>query len=378
MRVHVVDPPAYTPPYDHALCRALAAAGADVELYTSRFAYGSVAPAEGYRRRELFYRGAGMLAGGSATARRARRAVKLAEHVPDMLRYRRAARDAQVVHFQWLAVQELDGRLLPRGRGAGGRHALVLTAHDVLPREARARQREAQRRLYGHFDALIVHSEHGRRRLTGELGVARERVHVIPHGVLAHLAERPPPAAPFRTDRQVVLFFGLLRPYKGIDVLLEAWREGIEGAELWIVGPPRMDIAPLRAAAPPSVRFVPRFVGDAELPAYFGRADLVVLPYREIEQSGVLFTALAFGKPLLLSDVGGFAEVAAGGLARAVPPGDAAALRAALEQLLGDAGARAALAARARAASAGEYGWGRIAQRTLALYRSLLGENPVS
>jgi glycosyltransferase involved in cell wall biosynthesis len=377
MRVHVVDPPAYTPPYDHALCRALAAAGADVELYTSRFAYGSVAPAEGYRRRELFYRGAGMLAGASATARRARRVVKLAEHVPDMLHYRRAARDAQVVHFQWLAVQELDGRLLPRGRGAGGGQALVLTAHDVLPREARAGQREAQRRLYERFDALIVHSEHGRRRLSGELGVAPERVHVIPHGVLAHLAERPRAAPAFRSDGHVVLFFGLLRPYKGIDVLLDAWREGIEGAELWIVGMPRMDIAPLRAAAPPSVRFVPRFVDDAELPAYFGRADLVVLPYREIEQSGVLFTALAFGKPLLLSDVGGFAEVAAGGLARGVPAGDAAALRAALEQLLGDAEARAALAARASAACAGEYGWERIAQRTLTLYRSLLGENPL-
>ena len=378
MRVHVVDPPAYTPPYDHALCRALAAAGADVELYTSRFAHGSVAPADGYRRRELFYRGAGRLSGGSAKARRARRAVRLAEHVPDMLRYRRAARDAQVVHFQWLAVQELDGRLLPRGRRAGGGQALVLTAHDVLPREARTGQREAQRRLYERFDALIVHTEHGRRRLTGELGVPHERVHVIPHGVLAHLAERPPAAPAFRADGQVVLFFGLLRPYKGIEVLLEAWREGIAGAELWIVGPPRMDIAPLRAAAPPSVRFVPRFVEDAELPAYFGRADLVVLPYREIEQSGVLFTALAFGKPLLLSDVGGFAEVAAGGLARAVPAGDAAALRAALEQLLGDAPARAALAERARAASAGEYGWERIAQRTLALYRSLLGENPHS
>jgi len=101
-----------------------------------------------------------------------------------------------------------------------------------------------------------------------------------------------------------------------------------------------------------------------------------VLPYREIEQSGVLFTALAFGKPVLLSDVGGFAEVAAAGLARAVPVGDPAALRAALEQLLGDPGARAALSERARAASAGDYGWAHIAERTLALYRSLLGENP--
>ena len=70
------------------------------------------------------------------------------------------------------------------------------------------------------------------------------------------------------------------------------------------------------------MRFVPRFVADDELPAYFQRADLVVLPYREIDQSGVLFTALAFGKPLLLSDVGGFPEVAATGAARTFPAGD--------------------------------------------------------
>ena len=93
---------------------------------------------------------------------------------------------------------------------------------------------------------------------------------------------------------------------------------------------PRMDISALRATAPPNVRFVPRFIGDAELPAYFQRADLVVLPYREIDQSGVLFTALAFGKPLLLSDVGGFPEIAATGAARTVPAGDAAALHEAL------------------------------------------------
>ena len=144
-----------------------------------------------------------------------------------------------------------------------------------------------------------------------------------------------------------MLCFGLIRPYKGIDVLLEAWR-GIDDAELWIVGLPKTDLAPLRAAAPPGVRFVPRFVADAELPAFFRRADLVVLPYREIDQSGVLFTALAFGKPLLLSAVGGFPEVAATGAAELVAPGDHVALHAALARLLGDAAARERLAAAAR------------------------------
>jgi glycosyltransferase involved in cell wall biosynthesis len=373
VRVHVVDPSAFTPPYDHALCGALAAAGADVELYTSRFAYGPVAPANGYARRELFYRAASHV--GDA---RVRRAVKLAEHVPDMLRYRARARSADVVHFQWLTVQHVDGRLLPARRTpAGARRPLVLTAHDILPREARPGQRAAQRRLYEHFDAIVVHSQHGRARLIDELGVDGKRVHVIPHGAFAHLAAEDATGAasppPFQTDLPVVLCFGLMRPYKGIEELLEAWR-GIEDAELWIAGAPRMDISTLRAAAPPGVRFVPRFITDDELPAFFRRADLVVLPYREIDQSGVLFTALAFGKPLLLSDVGGFPEVAAQGAARIFPAGDAAALHVALRELVADPATLEQLAARARAAAIGTYSWSEIGKRTLALYDTLLGE----
>ena len=172
----------------------------------------------------------------------------------------------------------------------------------------------------------------------------------------------------------VVLFFGLLRPYKGIDLLLEAWR-GIEGAELWIVGKPRMDLSTLTAAAPANVRFDARFVTDAELRGYFRRADLVVLPYREADQSGVLFTALAFAKPLLVSDVGGLAELAASGAARAVPTGDVQALRGALEELLADPAQLRAIAARGGAAARERYAWEDIGRRTLALYATLLGEN---
>jgi glycosyltransferase involved in cell wall biosynthesis len=362
VKVHVVDPPAYTPPYDHALCAALARAGAEVTLVTSRFAYGEVPRGTGYAVEEAFYRGVPARVGA------ARRTARLARHVPDMLRYRRAAGAADVVHFQWLAVQQVDAHLLPRSR------PLVLTAHDVLPREPRPGQRGAQRRLYERVDAVVVHSEHGRERLVGELGLDPARVQVIPHGAFTHLLDVPD-AIPLAhelaaVERPVVLLFGLLRPYKGIDVALEAWR-GIEDAELWIVGMPRMDTAPLRAGAPPGVRFVERFVGDRELPALFERADLVVLPYREIDQSGVLFTALAFGKPLVLSAVGGFPEVAATGAAELVPPGDAAALHATLRRLLGDPQARAALGARAAAAAREHYGWDPIARAHLDLYARL-------
>ena len=371
MRVDVVDPSAFTPPYDHALCAALARAGADVRLQTSRFGYGPVPAVAGYERVERFYRrlpAARAAAGGPRS--RARFAAKLAQHVPDMLAYRRAAAAADVVHFQWLTVQPVDVHLLPRSR------PVVLTAHDVLPREPRRGQLAAQRRLYERVDAIVVHSEHGRDRLANTLGIAPRKVSVIPHGVFTHLrdvpGERALPAELAAVDKPVVLFFGLLRPYKGLDVLLDAWRAAALDAELWIVGMPRMDIAPLRAAAGANVRWMPRFVADDEVAAYFRRADLVVLPYREIDQSGVLFTALAFGAPLVLSAVGGFPELAADGAAALVAPGDANALADELRRLLGDDAARAALAAGARSAAAGRYSWDAIAAAHLALYETLV------
>lgn len=370
MRVDVIDPSAFTPPYDHALSAALARAGATVRLITSRFAYGEVPRPDGYAVREEFYRHARGSAGS-----RARQATKLLEHVPDMLRYRRLRHAADVAHFQWLDVQWLDGLLLPR-------RPRVLTAHDLLPREPRPGQASAQRRLLGAMDAVIVHSDYGRRQLVAGLGLDPGRVHVIHHGAFEHLtgggAERPLPDELERVTVPVVLFFGLLRPYKGLDVLLEAW-QGVSGAELWIVGYARMPTEALRARAGDNVRFIERFVSDEELPAFFRRADVVVLPYTRTErfdQSGVLATALAFGVPSVLSDIGGFSEIAATGAGRLVPPGDPAALQEALVGVLGDVGVRARMADAALAAGRGPYSWDEAARRTLALYESVVGHNP--
>jgi glycosyltransferase involved in cell wall biosynthesis len=364
MRVHVVDPSAFTPPYDHALCAGLARAGADVRLVTSRFDHGAVPAPAGYAVDHAFYRRVPSRRGAARTA------AKLLQHGPDMLRAAaRARRAADVVHFQWLAAQPLDVHLL-----RAFARPLVLTAHDVLPREPRPGQLRAQRRLYHRVDAVVVHSEHGRGRLVDELGLDPARVRTIPHGAFVHLREVQGALPPELDDdgRPVVLFFGLLRPYKGLDVLVEAWR-GIEDAELWIAGMPRMDTRALRAAAPPSVRFVERFMGDAEIAALMRRADLVVLPYREIDQSGVLFSALALGRPLVLSAVGGFPEVAAAGAAALVPPGDPGALRLALARLLGDPAERERLGAAALRLADERYGWDAIAEAHLALYAELLG-----
>ena len=341
MQVHVVDPAAFTPPYDRALCRALAAQGVDVTLVTAPFRHGEVAAAEGYGVLEHF---------GRARQEPAR-----------MLRYALGpARRADLLHVQWFPLPELDTFIRPR------RRPLVLTAHDVLPRQPRRGQLQATRKLLQAADAVVVHSEHGAARLRDEVGLAADRVHVIPHGVLDQLAAVDPvlPEELPAGGPPVVLAFGLLRPYKGLDVLLEAWEEVTADAELWVVGAPRMALPDFGRRT----RTVLRFVSDAEAAAVLRRAALVVCPYREIDQSGVLYSALALGKALVLSDAGGFAEVDA---AAHVPAGDAGALAAELQRLLEDESARRVLQERALAAAAGPYAWDPIARRHRELYLTL-------
>jgi glycosyltransferase involved in cell wall biosynthesis len=267
----------------------------------------------------------------------------------------------------------LDWHLLPTLRPR------VLTPHGWLRREgSSARGARGFRRLVEAMDAVVALSDYGARRLRESTGLDPARVHVIPHGAFDYLARlsdpSPLPAELERVSAPVVLFFGLIRPYKGVDVLIDAFA-GIRDAELWVVGRPLdVDVDALRARAAANVRFVPRFVADREIPAFLRRADVVVLPYRDAEQSGVLFSAIAFGKAIVVTDVGGFGEVAAAGAARPVPPGDPGALAAAIRELLADRAARERLEAGARAAAAGPYSWDAVAAQTLALYRRLLDE----
>jgi glycosyltransferase involved in cell wall biosynthesis len=366
MHVHLVDPSAFTPPYDHALARALARAGADVELITSRFSYGPVPAPDGYRLEQSFYKRTGHQRG-----RGLRRVAKSAEHVPDMLKYRRRARKADVVHWQWLDAPELDLALLPSGRPR------FLTAHDIIPRQPRRWQVSAARGLMHRMDAVIVHSQDGAARLQQEVGLPPDRIRVIPHGPLSHLThlpeEEPLPPGFAEATAPVVLFFGLWRPYKGLEVLLEACRE-LNGAEVWIVGMPRevkretIEEAAKKCAA--TVRLAPRYIKEPEIPAFFRRADLVVLPYTDIDQSGVLYTALAFGNAIVASSIGGFTEVGEQhGAVRLVPPNDPVSLRHAITRLLESEDEREALKRAASRAATGAYSWDSIAERTLTLYR---------
>jgi glycosyltransferase involved in cell wall biosynthesis len=115
-----------------------------------------------------------------------------------------------------------------------------------------------------------------------------------------------------------------------------------------------------------------RFVDEAEVAAYFAQSDVVVLPYRRIDQSGVLMIALAFGKPIVASRVGGFAETIQDGVhGFLVEPGNVESLAQALTRLLVDNKLRAQMGKAVQELASGKFSWDSIAKKTASVYEAL-------
>lgn len=349
MRVAIVDPSAFTLPYDHHLAVALAARGARVELVTSRFRFGAAPPAQGYVRRELFYPASSRMFGRS----RLRLPLKAAEHVGGLARLRGIARD--VLHVQWAPLPEIDVRLMPAGPRA------VFTAHDILPRRT-AHRPDLWRRLYRRFARVICHSGHGRDRLAGELGIPAARVAVIPHPVFPGAVRR-------EDDGRTLLVFGLIRPYKQVEHAIEVARR--LGVRLVVAGDPMYDLGGLRSA--PGVEWRLGYRSGDEIDDLLAQATVTLFPYRpELDQSGALLRALGSGAAVAAYDVGGIAEpVKRFGAGVVVAADDIAGLAEGVGRLLDDADALTAARAGALRARE-ELTWDESAAAHLALYEELL------
>ncbi len=349
MRIALVDPLAYTPPYDDALARALAGEGHAVTLLTSPYPHGKPPAPDGYAREELF---------APVSSRLFRRSplrlpAKGLEYAPSVARLvRRIGRlDPDVVHVQWLPRPEHDLRWLRR---IADDRPVVLTAHDVLPRRRRAAPVWPD--VLETAERVVVHSQRAVEQLV-ELGLGRERIARIPHPVFP-AEPLPPPKG------RTLLFFGLIRDYKGLDVLLEALPE-IPDAKLVVAGDP---VDPVRKTAGVDWRL--GFVPEAEVPGLMAEAAAVVLPYRRLDSSGVLATAIGYGRPVVVSDVGSLGEIVREyGAGEVVPPGDPKALAEATTRLLEPAALKAAHAGAKKAAK--QLTWKKAAQAHDKLYREV-------
>lgn len=292
----------------------------------------------------------------------------------------------KIVHFHFFhgATEELMLLLLAKLYG----RKIVVTVHDVESFAGTGAPASGiVSRIYGLADKFIVHNEVSRRELIQALGADPAKISVIPHGNYLSSIHGVPAAAEaretlgIRPESKVVLFFGQIKEVKGVDLLLEAMpavAAAIPEVVLVIAGRPwKNDFAAYqeqidRLHLKDRVRLHIRFIPDDEVATFYAAADVVVLPYRRIYQSGVVLLAMSYGKAVLVSDLPGMTEIVTDQTnGYSFPTGDAAALGTSLIHILQNDSFREAAAMQGLDYVSTRHDWNQIGHATGEVYQSL-------
>jgi glycosyltransferase involved in cell wall biosynthesis len=252
-----------------------------------------------------------------------RRGIKMIEYPLNLIRVGKIIRRGRIgtVHLQ--SVNWIDVLLVLLLRWL--RVSVVYTIHNVLPTHGKLRfyHRSIFALTYRLCDRLIIHTEAGREKVNELFHLSRSKISVIPHGdyrffVSDQLTElsQAKEALGIPSDTRTILFFGAIRPNKGLDQAFEVLRLLRTSGKrilLMVVGELCEDYRKyaqmiekwgLRASLYEEYRYIP----TEQVHRYFAAAEIVFLPYYEITQSGVLQIAYAFGKAVIASDLDGFRE----------------------------------------------------------------------
>lgn len=273
-----------------------------------------------------------------------------------------------VVHFQqghmWFNLALPLLRSYPR----------VITIHDPRYHVGdRNSQRTPQWLMdfgFRQADRVIVHGEALRQQVIDLLKIAAERVHVVPH-VAIGCAEPP---STVTDDENTILFFGRIWDYKGLKYLIKAEpliSKAIPNARIIIAGEGD-DFEPYRRlmAHPERFEVYNQFISTRLRDELFSRASVVVLPYIEATQSGVIPLAYSFAKPVVATRVGALADAVENGVTgRLVPACDTVALAEATIGMLADSTARRAMGIAGRRKLDAEWSPQAVAQRSMEVYR---------
>ena len=292
----------------------------------------------------------------------------------------------EIVHFHIFhpGPLELLNVVIARVRG----FRVVATAHDV--ESFGGSFRGVARMVYGLADKLIAHNNSSRRELVETLGLPADVVDLVPHGnyigSLGRLVSKGEARAKIGITREgpVLLFFGQIKEVKGLDLLIDAIptvRARFPGLTLVIAGRSwRQDfsrymnkIEELDLARSCVIHH--RYIPDDDVSTYYCAADVVVLPYRRIYQSGVLLMAMSYGRAVVASDLEGMCEIVAHGetgfLFRA---GDPASLADVIIEALSDPETLETVARAGRSHVADAYAWERSGQLTALTYQEALSK----
>jgi len=288
-----------------------------------------------------------------------------------------------VIHLEWPLSVKYDP-ILKKILNLLGKK-VIITAHDLLPHESSAIDVPKYERMFASFDGIIVHAEDNLKHLRDQLHVMKPAA-VIPHGHLIYLRQinkaldKNQACTTLNLDPEnfYVLFFGYIRRYKGLDILIQALSQINEPRVHLIIAGLTKDFSEYQKQIDElklneRVHTFASYKDIDQISPYFYAADIAALPYRHIWQSGAVQLPLAFGRPIIASRVGGIAETISNqetGLL--ISPENPTELAEAIAEYYFNKPLRDKIAQNAFAYVRRELDWSKIAEETIKFYKKIL------
>lgn len=292
-----------------------------------------------------------------------------------------------IIHFQWLLHPLVFSYVFLIFLKMFCSSAILLTAHDVLPHDIKFYHKFVLNLIYKLMDGVIVHSEHSKREIIDTFDLDQKNVHVIPHGDYTFFRigeevslEHARKKLGLPKDCLIVLFFGYIMRYKGLDYLLKAFREVkniIPNLKLVIAGKTIENFSRYLALInklklEKDVFLFLQYIPFKEVKYFFASSDVVVMPYVKTYQSGIIMLAYSFKKPVVSTNTGGISELIVNDkTGYVVRPKDVQDLANALLKILSNKD-RAIMGYNAKKLLENIFSWSNVAKNTLKLYTCII------
>jgi len=377
MKIAVIDPSGFTPPYDDQLCNALGSLDNEVKLFTRKLRKNDCFNQKHYSIDEHFYRLSESLSKSNILTKY----IKGFEHILNVFTLSSKLKEfaPDIIHFQWCSIPAIDSIYLSSYKKTA---PIILTVHDT---NAFHGNPTSKLQLFGwgnilkKFDHLIVHTNHSKQQLLN-YEVVNDKISVVQHGII-ELNKSKHIDSKIIEQKINILFFGNIKEYKGLDILLKAFDllpvEVKEKSLLTIAGKnslPRGELERLinNLSINNYINLRLEYIPDEEVDAIIKMANIIVFPYKDIDASGVLMLTLPYGKAIIASRLNAFTEIIRhqeNGLL--VKPDNVIELSRELEKLVNDGELREKLGAGCLETAKNIPSWENISKRTINIYCNL-------
>ena len=227
-----------------------------------------------------------------------------------------------IIHIQWLKLPYFDIIWLNFIKLFIKKSKIVYTAHNILPHDSGKRYYNIFKYIYFLVNGIIVHSQYTYNELINDFNIDTIKVRVIEHGILDfdisqskldHIIHKLKEELKIRNDETVFLAIGKVSYYKGYDLLIRAWSQSdylcnSRKTRLIIAG--KGNISNINNIhLPNNINIVNKFLSNEEFMGLIIISDIIVFPYRQISQSGVLATVINYERFLIVSKSGGLPDI---------------------------------------------------------------------